>query len=108
MIRHAPIALRRLLPSFRSRPSHAVAASTLLAWVLLATAAAAQTPAPATPAAPLPRLLVITTGGTIGLNGIELVEAVPQLATIADLEVEQFVSFGSSSMRPENWVGLSR
>src|SRR5262245_37390254 len=64
--------------------------------------------APAAPAAPLPRLLVITTGGTIGLNGQELVDAVPQLATIADIKVESFVSFGSSSMRPEHWVGLSR
>jgi L-asparaginase len=59
-------------------------------------------------AAQLPRLLVITTGGTIGLNGVELVEAVPQLAQIANVTVESFVSFGSSSMRPEHWVGLSK
>jgi L-asparaginase type II len=63
---------------------------------------------PSSAAAQLPRLLVITTGGTIGLNGQQLVEAVPQLATIADITVESFVSFGSSSMRPEHWVGLSR
>jgi L-asparaginase len=105
MIRHAPTALRRLLPSHRIQTPRFAA---LLTGLLLATGAAAQTPAPAAPAAPLPRLLVITTGGTIGLNGMELVEAVPQLATIADLVVEQYVSFGSSSMRPENWVGLSR
>ena len=63
---------------------------------------------PTSAAAQLPRLLVITTGGTIGLNGQQLVEAVPQLATIADIAVESFVSFGSSSMRPEHWVGLAR
>jgi L-asparaginase len=69
-----------------------------LAAVLVPTGAMAQ----------LPRVLVITTGGTIGLSGQELVEAVPQLATVADITVEEFVQFGSSSMRPEHWVGLAR
>jgi L-asparaginase len=79
----------------------AIVVSLLLASLSLA----AQNP-PAT--APLPRVLVLTTGGTIGLNGQELVEAVPQLANIAQITVEQVVSFGSSSMRPEHWVLLGR
>ncbi len=58
--------------------------------------------------AQVPRVLVITTGGTIGLSGVELVEGVPQLTEIADITVEEFVRFGSSSMRPAHWVGLSR
>ncbi len=58
--------------------------------------------------AQLPRVLIITTGGTIGLSGTELVEGVPQLAEIADITVEEFVRLGSSSMRPAHWVGLSR
>jgi L-asparaginase len=53
-------------------------------------------------------VLVITTGGTIGLSGQELVEAVPQLAEVANITVEEYVRFGSSSMRPEHWVGLAR
>lgn len=35
-------------------------------------------------AAQLPRVLIITTGGTLGLPGTELTQAVPQLAQIAD------------------------
>jgi L-asparaginase len=58
--------------------------------------------------AQVPRVLVITTGGTIGLSGVGLVEGVPQLTEIADITVEEFVRFGSSSMRPAHWVGLSR
>jgi len=75
------------------------AGSALLACALLL-------PTPAV--AQLPRVLVITTGGTIGLSGQELVEAVPELADIADISVEQYVRVGSSSMRPEHWVGLGR
>jgi L-asparaginase len=87
-----------------------LSALTVLATAMLAWApASAQNPTPAaTPTAPLPRVLVLTTGGTIGLNGMELVEAVPQLASIAQITVEQVVSFGSSSMRPEHWVLLAR
>ncbi|MEX2376038.1 MAG: asparaginase, partial [Dehalococcoidia bacterium] len=58
----------------------------------------------------LPRVLVLTTGGTIagGMPGQELVEAVPQIATIADLTVEEFSRVGSSSITPAHWVGLAR
>lgn len=54
-----------------------------------------------------PRVLVITTGGTIGLSGMELLDGIPQLKEIADVTVEEFVRFGSSSMTPKHWVGLS-
>jgi L-asparaginase len=59
-------------------------------------------------AAQLPRVLIITTGGTLGLSGTELTQAVPQLAQIADIKVEEFVRVGSSSIRPTHWIGLSR
>src|SRR5688572_25228593 len=78
---------------------HTICASALLTVALLF---------PAGAVAQLPRVLVITTGGTIGLSGMELVEGVPQLAKIADITVEEFVRFGSSSMTPVHWVGLSR
>src|SRR5688572_30602968 len=78
---------------------HTICASVLLTVALLL---------PAGAVAQLPRVLVITTGGTIGLSGMELVEGVPQLAKIADVTVEEFVRFGSSSMTPKHWVGLSR
>ena len=58
--------------------------------------------------AQLPRVLVITTGGTLGLSGAELTQAVPQLAQIAEITVEQFINVGSSAIRPAHWIGLSR
>jgi L-asparaginase len=73
-------------------------AAALLALLSVAAPAAAE----------LPRVLVITTGGTISLSGQELANAIPQLGQIAQIKVEQFVRFGSSSMTPEHWVGLSR
>lgn len=67
---------------------------------------AAQTP---------PRVHVIATGGTIAgrstggqLTGAQLVEAVPELEEIADLEVEEFSRIGSSAMTPDHWLRLSR
>src|SRR5688572_19958605 len=59
-------------------------------------------------AAQLPRVLIITTGGTLGLSGAELTQAVPQLAQIAEIKVEEFVRVGSSSIRPTHWIDLSR
>ena len=81
-----------------------VRAAPLLALLGAGALAAAAAPA----GAQLPRVLVITTGGTISLSGQELVDAIPQLGEIAQIQVEQFVRFGSSSMTPEHWVGLSR
>ena len=63
----------------------------------------------------LPRVLVIATGGTIAgqavggqLSGAQLVDAVPALADVATIEVEEFSRIGSSSMTPDHWLRLSR
>ena len=62
-----------------------------------------------------PRVLVIATGGTIAsrpgaeqLTGDALVQAVPALAEVARVEVEEFSRIGSSSMTPDHWLRLSR
>lgn len=87
----------------------------LLAMILqvLAGPAAAQTP-------PLPRVVVLATGGTIAsqydpatgalapaLTGEDLVRAVPGLDSVARVEVEQIANVGSFDMTPEIWLRLS-
>jgi L-asparaginase len=69
----------------------------------------------------LPRVVVLATGGTIAsmydpdigalraaLSGEEIVQAVPGLAEVARVEVEQIATVGSRDMTPEIWVRLSR
>ena len=63
----------------------------------------------------LPRVRVIATGGTIAgratggqLTGAQLVEAVPELAEVAEIEVEEFSRIGSSAMTPDHWLRLAR
>lgn len=63
----------------------------------------------------LSRVHVIATGGTIAgratggqLTGAQLVEAVPELEEVADLQVEEFSRIGSSAMTPDHWLRLSR
>lgn len=63
----------------------------------------------------LPRVRVIATGGTIAgqaqggqLRGEQLVAAVPELAEVARIEVEEFSRVGSSAMTPDHWLRLSR
>lgn len=63
----------------------------------------------------LPRVRVIATGGTIAgqagsgqLTGAQLIAAVPELAEVADIEVEEFSRIGSSAMTPDHWLRLSR
>src|SRR5262245_26007145 len=71
--------------------------------------------------APLPRVVVLATGGTIAsqydaargglvpaLSGAELVKAVPGLDTIARVEVEQIANVGSFDITPDIWVQLAR
>jgi L-asparaginase len=62
-----------------------------------------------------PRILIITTGGTIAsrtsapmIEGHELVQAVPQLLDHADISVEEFSRVGSSQMTPDHWMRLAR
>lgn len=72
------------------------------------------------PAAPLPRIRVLATGGTIAgaqttgrgyraaaLSIEALVAAVPQLATLAQIEVEQVAKLGSQDMTEIVWRKLA-
>jgi L-asparaginase type II len=87
----------------------------ILTLVALAGAAAPLTRAQGPPA--LPRVLVLTTGGTIASRGSagqpsltaqELVAGVPGMADIARVSVEQFASVASDRVSPVHWVGLAR
>ena len=81
---------------------------------------AQQAGAPGSPN-PLPRVVVLATGGTIAsrfdptigalapvTTGADLVRAVPGLDTIATVDVEQVVNIGSYDMTPEIWRRLSK
>jgi L-asparaginase type II len=76
------------------------AAAALLALALLPAAAAAQKP----------RVLVLTTGGTIagGQAGQDLIGAVPQIGELAEITVEEVVRVGSSAITPAHWLTLGR
>ena len=63
----------------------------------------------------LPRVVILTTGGTIAsragaatLPGDDLVGAVPELLDHASVSVEEVVRIGSSRMTPAVWLQLSR
>lgn len=62
----------------------------------------------------LPRVVIITTGGTIAsspggsLAGDSLVAAVPQLLEHADVRVEEIYRIGSSQMTPDHWLTLGQ
>ena len=69
---------------------------------------------------PLPKVVILSTGGTIAsrfdpdkgglvpaLTGSELVEAVPELADIARVQAEQISNIGSADMTPDIWRKLS-
>ena len=78
-------------------------------------------PEPVEWAAPLPRIRLLATGGTIagaqtggsrsyqaGAFSIDaLIQAVPQLATLARLEVEQVAALGSQDMNEAIWLKLA-
>lgn len=57
-----------------------------------------------------PRVLILTTGGTIagGQAGVDLVGAVPRIAELADVTVEELVRVGSSAITPAHWITLAR
>lgn len=68
-----------------------------------------------------PRLLVVATGGTIAmridpasggpvpaLTGAELIAAVPALAALGGVEVEEFANIPSERMQPETWLKLAQ
>ena len=69
----------------------------------------------------LPRGMILATGGTIAskfdpaagglvpaLTGSDLVQAVPELASLARVEVEQIANLSSSNMTPAVWLKLAR
>ena len=93
------------------RPGHALAA------LLLALAAAA----PALTAQDLPRVAVLSTGGTIAsvydpsrggfapaLTGEQIVRAVPGLAALARVEVVEVANVSSTDMTPALWMEVYR
>ena len=92
-----------------------------LCGALLAFSLAPATLAAQDAEAPLPKVVVLATGGTIAsmydpdigalraaLSGEEIVEAVPGLAEVARVEVEQIATVGSRDMTPEIWMRLAR
>lgn len=72
-------------------------------------------------AAPLPNVVVLSTGGTIAskhdatkggyvpaLTGEDLIEAVPTVRKFAQVRVEQLSNISSSDMTPDIWLQLAR
>jgi L-asparaginase type II len=83
------------------------------AAVLLA-ALAGAVPVAAQPAA-APHVAILTTGGTIASrpgqsmqDGQSLVGAVPGLAAVADVTVEEITRVGSSQITPAHWLTIAR
>jgi L-asparaginase len=62
----------------------------------------------------LPLVKIVATGGTIAntpsgrLHAGELVEAIPQLKSVARLEIEELIRVGSSAITVANWLALSK
>ena len=72
----------------------------------------------------LPTVWILATGGTIAgagssstdlsnykpgsISGEQLVQAVPQIATIANIKVEQIASVNSSDLTIDNWLTLAK
>jgi L-asparaginase len=88
-------------------------------------AAVLPSPAPAqTPAAPLPLVYILATGGTISgkgasstsladykagaLRGDELVAAVPEITQVARVKVEQIANISSTDITIAHWLTLAR
>ncbi len=64
---------------------------------------------------PMPKVVIVTTGGTIAsragapiMEGPALVQAVPELLDHADVSVEEFSRIGSSQMTPPHWLRLAK
>ena len=67
-----------------------------------------------------PRILMLHTGGTLGMAGGRpsalrpapfartLRQRVPELAELADVRLELFSNLDSSEIQPESWVRLAR
>ncbi len=84
----------------------------------------AQSAPAAAPARPLPKVLVIATGGTIAgaqqapgtlgayaagsLTAEQIIASVPELAKHAQIESEQFSNVASTAITPAQWLALSK
>ena len=64
------------------------------------------------------RILLIATGGTIAssedghglsptVTGEELAQAVPEIADVANVSVQQLMNIDSTNMRPEGWIRIA-
>lgn len=89
-----------------------------------APATSPPTAAASRPAGPLPKVLVVATGGTIAgvqdapgtlggyragtLTAEQVLASVPELAKHAQMEAEQFSNVASPLITPEQWVALSK
>jgi L-asparaginase len=68
----------------------------------------------------LSKIAIVTTGGTIAqkkdksgaavptVSGVALIQAVPQILKLANVEVYTYCNVDSSRITPEEWLGLSR
>jgi L-asparaginase len=96
---------------------------TLCTFVINAAAHAAEAGKDAASAGNLPRVLVLATGGTIAgqadprasgayksgqITGEQLVQSVPGLDKLAQLNAEQISSIGSQDMNDKVWFALAR
>src|SRR5688572_25104700 len=104
---------------------HAIGAASAIAVFLAApamlsrpfaqtTPAAAQAPAATAPTAPLPKVFLFATGGTISnkmggrLTVDELIASIPGLNRRVSAQGEQFANTSSSALTLEQWVDLSK
>lgn len=79
-----------------------------------ATPSDAQLPSAVSPAAALPRVRLIATGGTISnrasgrLTAEELIRSIPAVNQVARVESEQFANVSSASLSLDQWLALAR
>ena len=106
----------------RTAPAPAVSTlATLVCALLTAASAPPIAVSQEAPAGDLPVVVVLSTGGTIAslydperggyapaLSGEELISAVPGIADLARLEVEQISNIASTNMTPALWLEISR
>jgi L-asparaginase len=104
---------------------HTIGAASAIAIVLIGPAlasrplaqsapATAQAPAAAAPQAPLPKIFLFATGGTISnkvggrLTVDELIASIPGLDKRVSAQGEQFANTSSSALTLEQWVDLAK